>query len=557
MNSQSPYSWKISKEFLLKNKHNIILFLVFTALAYPLEAIAIPQLYSRFFEDLNQKTKPIIVVRYMLMIAFLLLIVKVSDGIIHHLESKMIPNFNEYILNYIYTNILLKHQNNFSEIELGKLISRINTIPTILRELSTDITIWVFPKVIAIIIINIYFFYLNTQLGLVSVIMIIITWTINFLMCRKCIPLSNMRHSLLEKNSEDVQDKLSNLMTIYSSGKLREEINGYMKGTRKYSSKYKENLECVNNIRYINGGLDILLFVILNGFTAYLYFKKKISFGILMSIFITVIYYLPCITNISSSLPDIVHYLGVLSEVDGFLGEIYDQHKEVTDKPKLKLQTGEIVIKNLNFGYEGREKLFNNFNLEIGNGEKVCIHGNSGNGKSTLIKLIMGYYSLPSNTIFLDYKDISKYDVNSVRSEISYVNQNNKLFNGTIYENIQYGNTVSKKEIDDLVHKFGIQGIYDNLPNGFESDVGVQGADLSGGQKQLIHILRALCKPKKIIILDEPTSAIDPRNKNTVINVIKELSKNSTVILITHDESIMRLCNRMIKLDNGQIVEDK
>jgi ABC-type bacteriocin/lantibiotic exporter with double-glycine peptidase domain len=211
----------------------------------------------------------------------------------------------------------------------------------------------------------------------------------------------------------------------------------------------------------------------------------------------------------------------------------------------------------LNFGYEGREKLFNNFNLEIGNGEKVCIHGNSGNGKSTLIKLIMGYYSIPPNTIFLDYKDISKYDVNSVRSEISYVNQNNKLFNGTIYENIQYGNTVSKKEIDDLVHKFGIQGIYDNLPNGFESDVGVQGADLSGGQKQLIHILRALCKPKKIIILDEPTSAIDPRNKNTVINVINELSKKSTVILITHDESIMRLCNRMIKLDNGRIVEDK
>jgi ABC-type multidrug transport system fused ATPase/permease subunit len=199
----------------------------------------------------------------------------------------MIPKFNEYILNYIYTNILLKHQNNYSEIELGKLISRINTIPTVLRELSTDITIWVFPKFIAVLIINAYFFYLNKQLGFISIGMILIIWILNYFMCRKCVPLSNMRHSLLEKNSEEVQNKLSNLMTIYSSGKLRQEIDEYMKGTRSYSMKYKENLDCVNHIRHMNGFLDVVLFVVLNGFTAYLFFQKKISFGVLMSIFIT------------------------------------------------------------------------------------------------------------------------------------------------------------------------------------------------------------------------------------------------------------------------------
>lgn len=551
------YSWKISSEFLYDHKFTLLIFLIFTALAYPLESIAVPQMYSKFFENLNQKTSPKTVLRFLLLIALLLLVVKISDAIIHYIESKMIPLFNEYILNYIYSNLLIKYQNNYSELELGKLISRINTIPTIMRELSTDITIWVFPKVVAVIIINLYFFYLSPQLGLVSLVMIVIMFVINFNMSKKCIPLSFSRHHLLEKNSEEVQDKLSNLSSIYSSGKMKDEIRNYVLGTRKYSSKYKENLDCVNQIRYVNGALDILLFVVLNGFTSYLYFQKTISFGVLMSIFITVIYYLPCISTISSSLPDIVHYLGVLSETDEFLKDIYDQYKEINTKPDIEIESGDIRIQNLTFQYPDQPALFKNFHLHIPHQQKICIAGHSGNGKSTLVKLMMGYYPVSKNMIFLDGKDIASHDPNSIRKNISYVNQNNKLFNGTIYENIQYGNKLSKQQIDQLVKKFKIQNIYNNLPKGFDSDVGVQGGNLSGGQKQMVHILRALSNPSPIIILDEPTSAIDPKNKNIVLQVIQELSKNSTLILITHDESIMNLCDRIVKINHGKIVEDK
>ncbi len=551
------YSWKISKEFLQENKWTLLLFLFFTATAYPLESIAVPQLYSKFFENLKQNTSPKKIIQFLVMIAILLSIVKVSDGIIHHIESKLIPQFNEYILNYIYTNLLIKYQNNFTDLELGKIISRINTIPTIMRELSTDITIWVFPKFVAVVIIQCYFFYLNSQLGLVSLIMILIMFAINYYLSKRCIPLSFSRHDLLEKNSEEVQDKLSNLSSIYATGKMKHEIKNYVLGTKKYASKYTENLKCVNTIRYINGVFDIILFLVLNGFTAYLYFKKKISFGILMSIFITVIYFLPCISTISASLPDIVHYMGVLSKTDDFLKEIHGQYKGLESKPSIQLQTGDIEVRNLHFQYENQQALFRNFSLHIPDKQKVCLIGHSGNGKSTLIKLLMGYYQIPENSVFLDSKDIMKYDVNSLRSQISYVNQNNRLFNGTIYENIQYGNQLSKQQIDQLVHKFQIQDIFSNLPDGFNSDCGVQGSNLSGGQKQIIHILRSLSTPKKIIILDEPTSAIDPKNKNTILQVIQELSKQSTLILITHDESIMKICDRVIKMEKGRIVEDK
>ncbi len=551
------HTWNITKDFLYDYRTMVCIFLLFTILAYPLEAIAIPQLYSKFFENLNEKTKSKTIIYFLVLIAILLIVVKVSDGIIHWVESILIPKFNEFILNYIYTNLLVKYQNNYTDLELGKIVSRINTIPTILRELSTDVTIWILPKAVAIIIINIYFYILNPGLGLILTIALFLVYTINYFRSKKCIISSNQRHHLLEQNSEEVQNKLSNLLSIYSSGNVQNELKEYYKQTGKYSSKYKENLDCINNIRHLNSFFDICIFILLNGYTTYLYVTKKISFQLLMAIFITVIYLLPCISTISSSLPDLIHYFGVIKEVDPFLGEIHNDKKLTKLKPPIKLQTGDIRIENLSFGYIPNTKLFKNFDLHIKDKDKVCIIGHSGNGKSTLIKLIMGFYPVEPGMILLDYKDITKYDLNSIRSQISYVNQNNKLFNGTIYQNIQYGNKFTKKEIDDLIKRLGVKSIFANLQKGLETDVGVGGDKLSGGQKQLVHILRAFGNKNKIVILDEPTGAIDPENKNLIVKVLKELCKNSTMILITHDESIMNICDRIIKIEKGRIESDK
>ena len=166
----------------------------------------------------------------------------------------------------------------------------------------------------------------------------------------------------------------------------------------------------------------------------------------------------------------------------------------------------------------------------------------------------MGYYQVPNNTVLLDGKDINDFDIDSVRSQISYVNQSNKLFNGSIYDNIMYGNTLTKQDIDNLVLKFGINNVFNNVS--FDSDVGIQGGNLSGGQKQIVLLLRSLGNPHKLIIFDEPTTGLDTNTKRSALKLIEYLSKTATMILITHDESIINLCDRVIKLNNGKIVED-
>lgn len=553
------YIFKIIFDFLKKYNLTIIFYLIFTILAFPLESIVIPQIYSHFFEILNSKTKVNQFIKYISFIIIIQIIVNFSNCVTTYIESYIIPEMNHYIINYIFKNLLKKYENSVTEMELGKIITRISTLPNYLKEFIADFLVWIFPRVVTIIIINIYFFYINWKLGLVSIILLIGYYYLNIKYYTSCSNLSTERHILFENKNQFTQDKLSNSQTIYSSGKLDDEIKNYDLDTQKYTSKFKENLMCLNKVNILSSTLIIILFISLNIITTYLFINKEISFTNLIAIFITIIYYTPCITTIDSIMPDLIHQYGSLQAVDIFIKELYETNflKKNINNPVLKINSGNIVINKLTFGYTENNNIFNNFYLTIKNNESIAIIGQSGNGKSTLIKIIMGYYKVPDNTIFIDGKDINKFNLSDLRMQISYVNQNNKLFNISILENIQYGNDMSKDDVIKLCEKLNVSNIFKNLKDGFETSAGIDGNNLSGGQKQIIQILRNISKKNKIIILDEPTSAIDKENTINIMNCIKELSINKTLIIITHDESLLSLVNRVIILNSGKIIEDK
>ena len=270
-------------------------------------------------------------------------------------------------------------------------------------------------------------------------------------------------------------------------------------------------------------------------------------------------FYLQCISSVMTSLPDYTNHVGIIKSVDEFLGML--EHKE-DNRESMVITKGDISIKNLSFAYDNKNEIFNNFSLNIKHGEKIGILGESGNGKSTLIKLIMGYFKSPNNSIFIDGKDINNHNSESIRKQITYINQNTKLFNETIYNNIKYGNNLTNEQIDELINKFKLNTIFLNLDNGFNTNVGVNGDKLSGGQKQIIQLLRAFGQnsknttQNKIIILDEPTAAVDPKTKEIIIEIINYFSVNCTLILVTHDISNLKLVNRYIKISKGKIIED-
>ncbi len=557
------YILKIFNSFIKNYKFTVIIYIIFTILSFPLESIVVPQIYSNFFEVLSSKTQPNIFLKYFIYIVVLLSIVNVSNCTTTYIESFMIPELNGFIINYIFKNLLKKYENSITDIELGKIITRLSTVPQYLKELITEFCIWIFPRFLTIVIINIYFLFLNPKLGLFSIIILAIFLYFNLKYFISCAHVSTQRHLLFEGKNENTQDRLSNSFSIYSNGYLDKEISDYEKHTEHYTSKFKENLFCLTKSTIFSSVGTMFIFVALNSLAVYLFIKKELSFTNLMAIFITIIYYIPCITTINSTLPTLIHYYGSLKAVDSFLEDLYkidvnNNNIPIENNIIIKqINKGNIIINNLNFGYVKDNYLFKNFYLTIKDQEKIAIIGPSGNGKSTLIKLIMGYYKLPAGTIYIDDVDINEYNLNDLRKQISYVNQNSKLFNTSLLKNIQYGNDYTDKQIIDLCNRLKVDNVFKNLKDGLDSNVGVEGSKLSGGQRQLVHILRCICKKNKIVILDEPTSAIDKENKQNIIDAIKELSKSSTLVIITHDDTLLELVNRVIKMDSGKIVEDE
>ena len=396
------------------------------------------------------------------------------------------------------------------------------------------------------------YFYTHDKIlgiGSFSILFLILYYNINAF--KKCVCISNKKYTTFETKSEELQDKLSNLYSIYSSGTINSELDNFKKVSNNFKSIHNESMTCNHNIKTKNSFFSTLIFITMCCYIVMIYKSSKITKDTLITLFMTLIFYLPCLNTIITYLPDYTNHLGIIASLDDFIDDIYEETEE---KPDITVTNGNITITNLNFGYDKSKQLFNNFNLEINSLDRIAIIGPSGNGKSTLIKLIMGYYQVPLNTIFIDNQDINRYNLNSLRKQITFINQNTKLFNKSIYDNIKYGNTISNKDIDNIYNKFNLERIYKNLIYGFDTIVGVNGDLISGGQKQIILLLRNYFKKNKIIILDEPTAALDDDTRKTVIEIINIISKNSTLIIITHDENNLSIVNYKIKLVNGAII---
>ncbi|MFO2644271.1 type I secretion system permease/ATPase [Legionella pneumophila serogroup 8] len=225
-------------------------------------------------------------------------------------------------------------------------------------------------------------------------------------------------------------------------------------------------------------------------------------------------------------------------------------------RPSLK---GAVEFKQVSFHYkEDETKVLQNLNFKINAGERVAIIGRVGSGKSTLGKLILKLYVPNEGTILLDGTDYKQINPDDLRQQIGYVPHDIVLFYGSIRDNICVGAPfINDSALLEAAEIAGVTSFTNNHPKGFDRQVGEKGAELSGGQRQSVALARALIMSPNILLLDEPTSAMDDNNEKQIKKNLNEyLSDNRTLILITHKISMLELVNRIIVLENGKIIAD-
>jgi ATP-binding cassette, subfamily B, bacterial len=241
------------------------------------------------------------------------------------------------------------------------------------------------------------------------------------------------------------------------------------------------------------------------------------------------------------------------------VSEILEAEPDVTDAPGAEPVgpvTGGVSFEGVDFGYVEGEPVLHGIDLDVQSGELVAIVGPTGAGKSTLVSLIPRFYDPQRGRVLIDGRDIRGIRLRSLRSRIAVVPQEPILFEGTIFENIAYGRPAATEEdvlraarasiVDDFVER---------LPDGYETMLGEAGATLSGGERQRLSIARALVRDAPILILDEPTSSLDPRSERLLVEALQNLIRDRTTFVIAHRMSTVSNADTVVVLSSGRIIE--
>ncbi|MBR9920156.1 MAG: ABC transporter ATP-binding protein [Bacteroidetes bacterium] len=227
------------------------------------------------------------------------------------------------------------------------------------------------------------------------------------------------------------------------------------------------------------------------------------------------------------------------------------------ENPKrLPSKVGTIKLENVHFGYEPSSPILRGIDLHVESGQRIGIAGATGAGKTTLIKLLLRLYDVNEGAILLEDIDLRELDRRELRQKIGLVSQDVYLFHGTIRENVAYGSPdASQEAIIQAAKEAKLHDFIVSLPNGYDSLIGEKGIKLSGGQRQRLSIARAILKDAPVLILDEATSSVDTETERAIQENLDRLTAGRTALIIAHRLSTIRHADRIIVLENGQILE--
>lgn len=447
----------------------------------------------------------------------------------------------------IVNNMMKTNNENLSHENFTKLNNPINRVSSLIYFIYNNFVSNILPNLSILFVIFLYFIYNNFKFGSIFLFFNIIILLTGYFIVTKMIPhMYNCEDNLISIES-NIQEILNNFDKIIYRGyykkesdNLEKEVNNVMGVHYKYYKK----------LMYFNIIINILVFFsifILVFYLIHMFCSKKINITIFITFFTILLLYRDNILNSMQEIPEYIDFIGRYRYLEDIFKSI-EIYKDNDESPKNKnLNFDNIKIRNVSFKYS-KNMILDNFNLELNTNNIIGIAGKSGKGKSTIAKLIIKMYKY-DGSIYIDNINLKNIDTNYLRNNIIYVNQNSKLFDKNINQNIFYGcNDKSSVDKLNIIMKYeNIKKLFTKL--NFKNNVGSAGSNLSGGERQIINIINGLITPSKILILDEPTNALDIELKKELIEVIKHFKKyKKCIIIISHDHDIFPIFDRKIQL---------
>jgi len=479
-----------------------------------------------------------------------------------YFQNKLMTKLRQWMRHQLVKTLLLNNNENFSEMNFTRLNSPINRISSVVFMVLNDIIAYLLPNVTFLILVCGYFLYQNAGFGAGFILANMIVWFYFWWNWQEMLRYNIAYENGVNETESYLMDVLNNMDKIVYRGQVPEEIAVFSEKTERSIRSAFQFYDNTNGHGTIMTSMVFVILFLSIGYLIFLLNHKKINLIIFITFFTILLLYRDKMMTILQQIPDFIEFMGrsdsVLKHFQKLTSTSSSSSSSSSSSDSIPMKTSgltfdKITFKNVGFQYvSGTKPVLENLSLEINTQDNIIgITGLSGNGKSTFAKLLLKMYSPTSGEICIDDMDIRKIDTKYLRENITYVNQNSKLFDKKVMENIYYGCTDATKcagHFDEIMKYPKVQELYRNV-NMKSKNSGSLGENLSGGQRQMVNLIGGLVNPSPILILDEPTNALDPALKKEVIGLICDFKKyKKSIIIISHDRDVFPLFSERIEI---------
>lgn len=526
---------------VLFNNKSIIVFLTILSLLITLYSIG-TSFYSQIIFDkiINTEVNNLIIITIFFSILYILK--NISNYVRNYLIIYLNQKIDISIILSTFSNIILLPFTFYQGKTSGEVLSRINDLSHF-KIFISRIIVTIFLDIIVFITSFIIIYFIKREFIMLIIIMLIV-YILIILIFNPIIKRINIKNQMNnELVNNDIIESTKSFETIKN---LNIQDNIILKFEKDYNKLIATSYydEKINNIllllKSLLGDLGLLL---LNFICFRFIMKNNLTMGNYMTITLLFNYILSPIDNFISLLNEYHFVKNSIRRVNDLL----DADKEIITDNKLELN-GNIEVRNLSFTFNNKYYPLNNVNLSIKNGERVLILGESGIGKSTLLRLIYKYYDVDRGQIFINGYDINDYTLADIRKNITYISQNEMLYTDSIRNNIILDRNISENDFLNVCKMTYVDEIIKDNILGYDYITEENGSNLSGGQRQRIILARGLLKNSKIIMIDEGLSQIDIKLERIILENLFWTYQDKTFIVVSHRENNTDLYDRVIRL---------
>jgi len=534
---------------LLKDDYSILLLSVVLGVGIALMGLAMAVFSQKLVDNILPKKLYLNLVFGIIFLFFILFIKEALSSMKQFFLLKQAKSFNIRVVDFFYSHLLRLPSTFFDSRTIGELTARLNDtsrIQNVITQIATNVTSEFLTAIVSIIFIFVY----SWQVGLISSLLMpaffLLIWKFNRkilfgqrdIMAKYAISQSNYISTL------QGIDAIKNFNKQKLFGVTNEKINEIYQ-----ESKISLGLLQIKMF-FLANGFGVLFIVSVLSYTSFQVLHDHLKIGELIAILGMCGTMLPSVANLALISIPINEAKIAFDRMFEFTGNV-----EQTDSNNIVLNNiSALELNSVAFSFPGRPKLFADISLKVAKGEIIAVMGENGCGKSTLIKIIQKHYHPQSGMILINDIPIAQLQSESILNKIGLVPQHIHIFNTTILENIAFDEAVTNTErVLKFLVEFGFDSFTNSFFNGPFTIVGEEGINLSGGQRQMIGIARALYHRPEVLILDEATAAMDRKTELSVLNLLRKLKPELAVIFITHRLHVLKtLCDRIYLIEDGK-----